>query len=289
VGVMANALKAFFNITQAHNIYYKNPNTKLSKYDDHFNLSSIVIDGKRYYVHSAANLKITNDQWVEINAMAAELMGENVQLLRTKKDVSIILAAFTSLATDNAKLLGLAKLNANIHLASMLTYLASMGFDFEIIKKFARSRVMTALAESLKQDPWITDHAGIGRGTWDEFLRGLLKDDEEALREIEQVRKVYNAAQELRDFTAVLGINQGLKNSLNDAAIFSVKFSSMFTNQLDRLGIDFTDMLDDTKRDNVIDLILSQRQIPHSDEYKQFLSNQIDEVIGFLKKYNFTG
>jgi hypothetical protein len=63
----------------------------------------------------------------------------------------------------------------------------------------------------------------------------------------------------------------------------------MFTNQLDRLGIDFTDMLDDTKRDNIIDLILSQRQIPHSDEYKQFLSNQIDEVIGFLKKYNFTG
>ena len=67
--------------------------------------TTLTVGGKTYNIHSVANLRISDDQWVEINAMA-ELMGENVEILKTKKDVSIVLA-FTSLATDNAKLLGL--------------------------------------------------------------------------------------------------------------------------------------------------------------------------------------
>jgi hypothetical protein len=142
VGVMANALKAFFNITQANNVYYNNPNTTLNPYDHHFGITTLTVGGKTYNIHSVANLRISDDQWVKINAMAAELMGENVEILKTKKDVSIVLAAFTSLATDNAKLLGLSKLNANIHLASMLTYMASVGFDFSAIKALATSKPM---------------------------------------------------------------------------------------------------------------------------------------------------
>ena len=286
VGVMANALKAFFNITQANNVYYNNPNTKLNPYDHHFGITTLKVGGKTYYIHSVANVRISDDQWVDINAMAAELMGENVEILKTKKDVSIILAAFTSLATDNAKLLGLSKLNANIHLASMLTYMASVGFDFSAIKALATSKPMQLLAKYLKQDSWQSDHSGIDKKTWD-FIGKQLETKAEK-DELGQLERLYYAAQELRDFTAVLGINQGLKNSLNDAAIFANKFSDMFKKQLDRLSIKFELIVDDSSRQGIIKKIMNQRGVKNK-EYEQFLDDQITEVLPAVQKYGFNG
>ena len=286
VGVMANALKAFFNITQANNVYYNNPNTTLNPYDHHFGITTLTVGGKTYNIHSVANLRISDDQWVEINAMTAELMGENVEILKTKKDVSIVLAAFTSLATDNAKLLGLSKLNANIHLASMLTYMASVGFDFSAIKALATSKPMQLLAKYLKQDSWQTDHSGIDKNTWG-FIGKQLKTKSEK-DELAQLERLYYAAQELRDFTAVLGINQGLKNSLNDAAIFANKFSDMFKKQLDRLSIKFELIADDTQRQSIIRKIMKQRGVKNK-EYERFLDDQITEVLPMVQKYGFNG
>ena len=286
VGVMANALKAFFNITQANNVYYNNPNTTLNPYDHHFGITTLTVGGKTYNIHSVANLRISADQWVEINAMAAELMGENVEILKTKKDVSIVLAAFTSLATDNAKLLGLSKLNANIHLASMLTYMASVGFDFSAIKALATSKPMQLLAKYLKQDSWQADHSGIDKNTWG-FIGKQLKTKSEK-DELSQLERLYYAAQELRDFTAVLGINQGLKNSLNDAAIFANKFSDMFKKQLDRLSIKFELIADDTQRQSIIRKIMKQRGVKNK-EYERFLDDQITEVLPMVQKYGFNG
>lgn len=286
VGVMANALKAFFNITQANNMYYNNPNTTLNPYDHHFGITTLTVGGKTYNIHSVANLRISDDQWVEMNAMAAELMGENVEILKTKKDVSIVLAAFTSLATDNAKLLGLSKLNANIHLASMLTYMASVGFDFSAIKALATSKPMQLLAKYLKQDSWQADHSGIDKNTWG-FIGKQLKTKSEK-DELAQLERLYYAAQELRDFTAVLGINQGLKNSLNDAAIFANKFSDMFKKQLDRLSIKFELIADDTQRQSIIRKIMKQRGVKNK-EYERFLDDQITEVLPMVQKYGFNG
>ena len=286
VGVMANALKAFFNITQANNVYYNNPNTTLNPYDHHFGITTLTVGGKTYNIHSVANLRISDDQWVEINAMAAELMGENVEILKTKKDVSIVLAALTSLATDNAKLLGLSKLNANIHLASMLTYMASVGFDFSAIKALATSKPMQLLAKYLKQDSWQSDHSGIDKNTWG-FIGKQLKTKSEK-DELAQLERLYYAAQELRDFTAVLGINQGLKNSLNDAAIFANKFSDMFKKQLDRLSIKFELIADDTQRQSIIRKIMKQRGVKNK-EYERFLDDQITEVLPMVQKYGFNG
>lgn len=286
VGVMANALKAFFNITQANNVYYNNPNTTLNPYDHHFGITTLTVGGKTYNIHSVANLRISDDQWVEVNAMAAELMGENVEILKTKKDVSIVLAAFTSLATDNAKLLGLSKLNANIHLASMLTYMASVGFDFSAIKALATSKPMQLLAKYLKQDSWQADHSGIDKNTWGFIGKQLQTKSEKD--ELAQLERLYYAAQELRDFTAVLGINQGLKNSLNDAAIFANKFSDMFKKQLDRLSIKFELIADDTQRQSIIRKIMKQRGVKNK-EYERFLDDQITEVLPMVQKYGFNG
>jgi hypothetical protein len=47
-----------------------------------------------------------------------------------------------------------------------------------------------------------------------------------------------------------------LKNSLNDAAIFANKFSDMFKKQLDRLGIKFELIADDTQRQSIIRKIM---------------------------------
>ena len=68
-----------------------------------------------------------------------------------------------------------------------------------------------------------------------------------------QVKRLRDKGYPVKSILDIIGNDENV-NTISVQSIFSVKFSSMFTNQLERLGIDFTDMLDDSKRDNVIDL-----------------------------------
>lgn len=135
IGISAVGLKSFFAITQYANTLLKQGNLKPL-----FN-KSIVFNGKEYYTIANANPDL------------APQTLENLELLQriaNADDAALEISALLSLATDNAKELCLAKLNANSKMADMYIYGLAMGIPYEELGRVLMSPVGDAVASMLK-------------------------------------------------------------------------------------------------------------------------------------------
>ena len=145
------------------------------------------------------------------------------EILKTNDDVSIILSAMVTLATDNAKELALAKLHASLNLASMHTYLISMGVPFnEVVDYTAKSKIFTDLYNLTKADSWSGLKGKLTSSVWKQlqenakqFTKAQIENKQGyTLDDVEQLKRLHNWAFEFRVLTQLLGINQGMKSGL---------------------------------------------------------------------------
>ena len=100
------------------------------------------LSGNEYILTSISDVRFSLDQKDILINYLKETFGnegnnfKNIDSIFNEKNASLNLSALTTLATDNAKELGLAKLNAGINLASIHVYLTILGLSPEIISNY---------------------------------------------------------------------------------------------------------------------------------------------------------
>lgn len=146
IGISAVGLKSFFALTQYANTLLNSGNEEaINRLLDR----PITFNGKQYYTIANANYKGNN---LEILNKLHSMSG---------MDAALEISALLSLATDNAKELCLAKLNANSKMAGMYIYGLTMGISFEDLGNLLMSDVGNTVASLLKGSI-LTDNLGIG-------------------------------------------------------------------------------------------------------------------------------
>lgn len=136
IGISAVGLKSFFALTQYANTVLRQGNPEAI---DRLLSNPIIFNGNTYYTIANANGKnITNAN------ILAKLNTLN------DKDAALMISALLSLATDNAKELCLAKLNANAKMAGMYIYGLTMGIPFRELGQLLMSDIGNTVASLLK-------------------------------------------------------------------------------------------------------------------------------------------
>lgn len=245
VGVMANALKAFLTLTQYYNNYYHNSQNVLED-DKKYFLNSIVINGRRYYMSSIANTNLEQEQIKALKDSLLKYAKVPDEILQTKDDVSIILSAMVTLATDNAKELALAKLRASLNLASMHTYLLTMGVPpEEVVKYTAKSKLFEDLYDLTKANAWEKQTGKLNDAVFNTLAKRSKEFTLEQIRngngytqdDVKQLKNLYHWAQEFRTLTSLLSINQGMDNGIAKVISFKLQFEDIIKNRLKQINI----------------------------------------------------
>lgn len=236
VGVMANGTKVFFTITQYLNKYYQKTKD-FKKTDPQVFFKDIKLklnDGQevQYQFSTISDIKLNKQQRADLMELFRNTFTEQ-QMQRLSfidDDASLVISALVSLATDNAKELGLAKMNANLDLASMHVYLTILGVDPSIIVKYTTTKLFKQMAATINPDILTTDHYNGSRTPNFTLLSQMAQDaDSNKLRgsgewtkeDVEQLKEIYYASKELKDLASILGINQGLTAKID--GLYSLK------------------------------------------------------------------
>ena len=283
VGVMANALKAFLNMSQYFNQYYRNTDNVLPENTPFF-FNRFTLNGKTYNLANLANIVMSDEQAEQIATFASNLSGLNEELLHTKDDVSIILSAFTTLATDNAKMLALAKLRASLNLASMHCYLAMFGVPFKDIVEYTTSTLFTDLYELTKANGYTNSDGNVNEGVWIALTQNAQNGRGYTVEEVNQLHRLYNLAQELRQFTALLGINQGMKSGIEESIAFKHVFKNLYNEQFAKLPkVKVNENI--ANRTDLVAAICKLHGCDQTPELTEYYNNKINKVSNFLQKY----
>lgn len=135
IGITAVGLKAFFALTQYTNtVLNTDPKARQRL------LKPITFQGKEYSIIANANPKNMETNKAILDAIA----------ISSERDAALLISALLSLATDNAKELCLAKLNANADMAGMYIYGLTMGISFDQLGKLLMSDLGNTVADLLK-------------------------------------------------------------------------------------------------------------------------------------------
>lgn len=147
IGISAVGLKSFFALTQFANTILRQGN-----YEQLRRLFSHPITFG--YTSDEFGNQIPAKYYTIANATTKDLQL-NSEILQTlarcnERDAALLISALLSLATDNAKELCLAKLNANAKMASMYIYGLSIGIPFDQLGKLLMSDIGNTVASLLK-------------------------------------------------------------------------------------------------------------------------------------------
>ena len=208
VGIMANGLKSFFALTQYYNTYYKTgviPSVTDPKYFQ----KTLDLLGKKYTISTISDINLNVDQKTILTnylKQTFENSGDNyanIDLLFNEDNASLNLSALTSLATDNAKELGLAKLNAGIQLAAVHVYMTILGLSPEIISDY-----MMTSPEVLDIKSKLNANIFIG------YKSSVDKIVEKTPAKYPTFIPILRGARELRSLNSFLKLNQGTKSDV---------------------------------------------------------------------------
>ena len=136
IGISAVGLKSFFALTQYANTVLKQGDPEAV---DRLLSNPITFNGNTYYTIANANGR---------NIENADILAKLNTL--NSKDAALMISALLSLATDNAKELCLAKLNANAKMAGMYIYGLTMGIPFRELGQLMMSDIGNTVASLLK-------------------------------------------------------------------------------------------------------------------------------------------
>lgn len=296
VGVMANALKAFLTITQYYNNYYYDKKD-ISPEDRPYFLNSLTINGHKYYMSTVANTTLETAQLKALKNALLQYVKVSDDILNTKDDVSIILSAMVTLATDNAKELALAKLHASLNLASIHTYLLTMGVPFDAVVNYtAKSKIFTDLYELTKANLWENQTGKLNSSVWKalaEKAKSFTKQDIESgngytIEDINQLQHIHIWTTEFRKLTKLLGINQGAKNGIAQVISFKLAFENIVREQFASIPVSLQELFKTAENQSMpentsmIDAIIKMHGLSPNKELRAFYMNQIQN---FVKKY----
>jgi hypothetical protein len=240
VGIGANGMKVMFALNNYYNKYYKS--LKIDKSKE----SPVLIDsdGKQVNVNedpqwfkktfhmgdiigtvhknAVADVWMTNELHREI-AKSYNIEGFENMLKNSRNGMAALyLSGFVSAATDNAKELIMAKINAINELAAMHTYLLIMGFTAEEVSIYMNSDIAKHILKVInstsiydeKRALYITD-----------ILKEYASDNKENAQLVGTFLDIYNGGQEVSKLAGLLKINQSTSADIESMYDYLIKFN----------------------------------------------------------------
>lgn len=221
IGIAANGEKASFMWHYYINDILRNPTPEKVKYSQ-FSFVTTRLNGRNSGNISPMEINTLPD--VNFEGVDPALI-EQYGFRRTGDiTVDLMISQILSAATDNAKELILAKVNAGMKLAKMYLFLVALGFDINDIVKFMTSPAVTfidAITEAnifTGQDMNIQDAIKLARGDYKDFYKNFLSSRTIGLLESSDIAKLKKG--ELIENTLTEGSKEfiELENALNAIA-----------------------------------------------------------------------
>lgn len=301
VGIMANGLKVFFCATQYFNNYWSHvkPELKarfLKKLDlgingsenIRYNISISDIQIEQAMIQSlnkSLELVLGEEEYAKIKTIA-ENRGDKSLINNPHDDASLLISSLVSLATDNAKELALAKLNAGINLACMHVYLTVMGYSAEDIVNYTTSQLFKDFTAIIAPSQFDESKKGrIDKKTWAALKRKANSSNAYTAKDVDNLRRLYDSAQEMTSIAKILGINQGVKVDEFEASEYIDEFQEILSEQIKRITdstkLTFSDIFRRGQilaTDTVLNNLLIHQNLPITPALKQELADRIDEA-----------
>lgn len=229
VGVMANGLKAFFALTQYFNKHRKDANFVKSQ---RYFLSRISLaPGNNKYFSTISDIRFEQEALKQLKSAFKLYLGTELSddLTFTADDASLLISSLVSLATDNAKELALAKMNASIDLACMHLFLVVMGYNPKEIISFTTSPAFNKVVDVLNNSVLASTKLDVRSAIQLVKSREDITDEEKY--SLDQMLFIYNCAQEMSKVAKLAGINQGVKVDEIEADKFYTAIQGIITEQ----------------------------------------------------------
>ena len=244
VGISANGVKSLFTLTTYYNDYYENFVSDSPEYTNaeitELRRSNHVFKKKLTFMDSAGikhnyNLATISDTLLSRNQKAAltKAIGEFEAL---RSNAAIHLSGFTSAATDNAKELLMAKVNASVELASVHIYLMILGFTPEQIIEIMTSDVVQDILDRMETNIFYSPET-TRVNTIIDTLDGVYaaedrKADDSKVINLKMFSEIYQGAQEVKLLSSLLGVNQRTSANVTEMNKFLTKFEqAIFTRE----------------------------------------------------------
>lgn len=228
VGIAANGLKVFFALSTYYNDYYNTSfigniarlrtNFKTFKKEFKFINTENPTEPIIYSLGTIADIDITKEQAKRLS----EAIGD-YEIFRT--NTAIALSGFTSAATDNAKELLMAKVNANAELASMHIYLLILGFTPNQVAEIMTQPIIDEVIEGLEVNMFF-DNSSPKVNIILSNLASKYKDDAVKLQNVKTLQDIYQGAQEVKLLAKLLGANQKTSANTEEVNRFLTNFES---------------------------------------------------------------
>lgn len=212
VGIGANGLKVGFALTDYYNSWYEATSKgalPINPFDNKRFHKKLKINGKTKNIVRIADVNISKAQIQE----AFEIYGITDLVNEYNSYMALALSGFVSGATDNAKELVMAKINAVVDLASMHIYMLLLGYDANEISTYMNSPIGKHVAEGLeinlfntKDKPTINDVMLSFRTA----QKGLIPE-KEINETVNTFMDVYNGSKEITSLASIFKINTSLK------------------------------------------------------------------------------
>ena len=185
IGIAATGLKNYFALIKYYSDYYKSveENGEIDTSDNEYFIKQFTLVDKKgnpkvFTIDKISGLNLSDDGNNILKSHLKSLLKENKEYINKytgKKfkqeeldkivdeiskispdvDAALAISSILSLATDNAKELMLAKINAGIDFAGMHIYLNMLGIDTETVSNYMISPDAKAIKDSMKRDIFV--------------------------------------------------------------------------------------------------------------------------------------
>lgn len=296
VGIGANGLKVMFALNSYYNDYYKSLHTEIVTDPDTGDTAKVLIDSTNTPVNfqndpkwfkktfdmgeplgvviktAIADVNINNELKEQIiKGYGLEDLTDQLKII-LNGEAALHASGFVSGATDNAKELIMAKINAIGDLSSMHLYLMTLGFTSEEVALYMNSDIATWVVKQINSTNVFDGSGSIFIPT---LMTGYIESNPAQASLARTFLDIYEGSKEFSNLAGILKINQKVSADVENLFLFLNKINKdMYTRENTVLGKDLLRLQQGTDWD-----VLAQKI---SDAHPNNIS--VDHVLDVLKR-----
>lgn len=270
VGIGANGLKVVFALSDYYNQWYdqmKNSSQKPGMFNHKSFYKEFYIGDKLIPKTHIADVKVSKERIQDI----AELYGIPELEKEYNAYVALSLSGFVSGATDNAKELVMAKINAVVDLAAMHIYMLSLGFSAEDVSVYMNGDLPKYVAKNMETNLFEGSERPNVNKLVDEFIASTEMINIYGDIKLNEMRTtflaIYSGAREFSSLASIFKVNTSLSANAQELNNFlGVVERAMYSAEINAFGSSNLlltlkgDMakVDENRQEEVIQAILSR-------------------------------
>ncbi len=232
IAIAVNGNKGKFSLNSYYNNFYNSDISKIKEEDlplmNEVFVKKLFVNGKYYTICSIADTSVSDNMLLRLkNAYG---LDETPVAFR-KGNAAKMLSEFISVATNNAKLLVMPKINATAELSCMHIYMMALGFNAKDIAKFMNSPCMEYVL-SHKDNIYASTQKDYASKYMTQYIDAHPKDEG-----AKSTLEIYRGGREINIFAQILGVNQKMKTDVTSLHDFFNKFSqAIYQREMDLFG-----------------------------------------------------